>query len=499
MIGLAVFLPLLAMSLRGLDASWDLRNYHLYIVHAWLTGRTSIDIAAAQIQSFHNPLLDLPLYLIVHSGASARWASTWLTLPCIASIYFLLGLHRSLSITPPTPLSQTVLALLALTGAAMYSTLATSSNDAYIAAGALGSLLLVIDTRDEADGRRWLYAGLVMGAIAGLKLTAVIYCVGIAAAALAQGIWRQRAQRLALLALGGLLGMLVTYGYWGWRLFSEHRNPFFPYYNNVFRSPDAMPISWADARFRAESLLDAVLAPVRLLSKSTRFSELWMNDPRLLLALLGFSVLLLLTGKRMPRLRKKIALLLVFLVVSFLCWVLQYGIYRYSITMEALGALALVLSLERLPRARGIALIIALLVVSADTHRPNWGRVTDASPMAGIRAPSIGTDALVVTASGDPLAYLALGLPNSVPLLGLNNNFMAPTRTSPLQARAAQVVASHAGPIWLLSADGSGKDAAQKVLSESFGLEPAGPCIAYPNALSHAWLCPQLRSFVPAR
>ena len=73
--GLAALLPITAMLLLGFDANWDLKNYHLYNVHAWFTGRMATDIAPAQLQSWHNPLLDVPLYLIVTSGLPARWSS----------------------------------------------------------------------------------------------------------------------------------------------------------------------------------------------------------------------------------------------------------------------------------------------------------------------------------------------------------------------------------------------------------------------------------------
>ena len=53
---------LFGLALQGMDANWDLRNYHLYNPHAWLTGRSAVDIAPAQLQGFHNPILDLPLY-----------------------------------------------------------------------------------------------------------------------------------------------------------------------------------------------------------------------------------------------------------------------------------------------------------------------------------------------------------------------------------------------------------------------------------------------------
>ena len=46
------------------DNNWDLRNYHLYSAWALLNGRAGMDIAAAGIQSFFNPLLDLPYYML---------------------------------------------------------------------------------------------------------------------------------------------------------------------------------------------------------------------------------------------------------------------------------------------------------------------------------------------------------------------------------------------------------------------------------------------------
>ena len=46
------------------DNNWDLRNYHLYNAFAWLDGRVSRDLFAAGYQSYFNPLLDLPYYVL---------------------------------------------------------------------------------------------------------------------------------------------------------------------------------------------------------------------------------------------------------------------------------------------------------------------------------------------------------------------------------------------------------------------------------------------------
>ena len=51
--------------LRGQDANWDLRNYHVYNAWALLEGRLGIDLAPAQMQSYFAPLLDVPYFLLV--------------------------------------------------------------------------------------------------------------------------------------------------------------------------------------------------------------------------------------------------------------------------------------------------------------------------------------------------------------------------------------------------------------------------------------------------
>ena len=498
--GLSVLLPVIAMLLRGRDANWDLRNYHLYNVHAWLTGRELTDIAPAQLQSWHNPLLDLPLYLLIHSGSSPLWASLWLTLPTIAAIFFLLRLQQAVSPVQPSRSSQSVLALLALTGAATYSTLALSMNDSFVAAAMLGSLLLVLGHEDDASSqRRWFLAGLLAAAITGLKLAAFFYCFGLAFSALVGGPWKQRIVRLGSTAAGGVIGFVLTYGYWGWHLFATRQNPFFPYYNNYFHSPDAMPDAWADARFRPDSIWDALSSPVQLLLRSRDFSELTLSDPRILAGLLALLALYALAGKQVPQLRRRLGVVLVFFTSSWLLWAWQYGIYRYAIVLELLGSLALVLLLQRLPAWRNTALLAAALLVSADTKRPNWGHVRSNNAWLGMVAPGIPGDSLVLIASGEPLAFFALGLPDSVPIIAVANNLMSPHSCTRLQLRAARVIAGHRGPIWLLGSDAAGGhsvsgDNGQALVSRFYGLQAAGPCKPFSSDIGSARLCPQRRS-----
>ena len=477
---------------QGMDANWDLRNYHLYNPHAWLTGRDSLDVAAAQLQSFHNPLLDVPLYLLVSSGAPTLLAGLWLLLPTMACLALLLRLQRVLSPAPPERTAQVVLVLLAISGAATWSMLASSMNDPFVAAAMLASLALVVNPDAEVRSRHWLLAGALAGAMAGLKLTASFYCFGLAASALVGGgSLRLRLTRLGLLALGGIGGAALTFGYWGWHLYQLHGNPVFPYFNHVFASPDAMPWPWTDNRFRTRGAWDALTSPFQLLRTTRHFSEIGLRDPRLLGAIAGLALLWALARRRDERQTERHAVrLLVFLLVSWMLWCLQYGIYRYAMTLELLGALAMVSVVARLPKARVAGWVLLLLVVSADTRRPDWNRTKWSASLvpAALKLPD---DALVVTASGEPLAYLALALPPTVPMIGLSNNLMSPDHCPGLQARAEGALARHRGPVYLLA--GGQQRAAQRLLERNYGLRAAGTCQPVAGALEPATLCPQKR------
>src|ERR1043166_1027656 len=49
----------------GQDASFDLLNYHLYNALAFVQGRMNQDLAPAGIQTYLNPLVDLPYYFYI--------------------------------------------------------------------------------------------------------------------------------------------------------------------------------------------------------------------------------------------------------------------------------------------------------------------------------------------------------------------------------------------------------------------------------------------------
>src|SRR5947207_11340217 len=71
------------------DVNWDLQNYHFYNAWAFVHGRLGWDLAPAQLQSFHNPLGELPFYAMVSAGWPPQWISFALALPAGIGAFFL--------------------------------------------------------------------------------------------------------------------------------------------------------------------------------------------------------------------------------------------------------------------------------------------------------------------------------------------------------------------------------------------------------------------------
>lgn len=492
---LAVVLPLLLTLSLGQDGNWDLRNYHLYNPHAWLHGRIGIDIAPAQLQTWHNPLLDVPLYLLVSAGASGLATSLWLTLPFMLALYLLLQLHARLSDATPSLASRLLLCLLAIGGASVRLEVGASMNDGFVAAGIMGALYILFRNQ-RTSLRDWCVAGLIAGAVAGLKLTAAIYCIAMAAAAVAAGSISGSPRRLLALLVGGLLGFALTYGYWGWLMFDLHGNPVFPYFNQVFRSVDAPAEAFADLRFVPAGLVDAVLIPFRLAAGSNLYAETSLRDPRLLLGMAAWLVLLAtarVSDDRAASMAMRKRALASFFFVSLAVWAWRYGIYRYVLPLEMLAGLPVLLCLQRIrPEWRiGSIAATALLVVVA-TGRPAWPRDDFRSPMFIVDVPPLPEKSLVIISSQEPLAYAVLGIDDAVPVLSVYNNFMHPSKCSGLQFQSQSRIAGHDGPLWLLRRPSQFVDEGQRIAESAYGLQASGDCKIVESSLGGLLLCPMI-------
>src|SRR5215470_18968835 len=134
---------LLAVGL-GQSSSWDLRNYHLYDGWAFWTQRGATDFAAAQLQTYFNPLLATFTYLLFAN--LPPWLATFL-LGALQGLNFLplRAIARRLLPTPPQrewlPLA---VALVGTTGATQVSELGGSIGDNIVSLPVLCAFALLV-------------------------------------------------------------------------------------------------------------------------------------------------------------------------------------------------------------------------------------------------------------------------------------------------------------------------------------------------------------------
>ena len=126
-------------------------------------------------------------------------------------------------------------------------------NDWYTAAFVMVALWLVV--RGAPSMPALLAAGALVGAGAGFKLTGAVYGLGLlAAVAVFDGPWRSRMHRVVTAGAAMAAGFALTAGPWMALMAERYGNPLFPYYNDIFRSPWADPVSFSATRFGPTSL-----------------------------------------------------------------------------------------------------------------------------------------------------------------------------------------------------------------------------------------------------
>lgn len=470
-----------ASVLLGQDNNWDLCNYHYYNPYAFITDRIGFDFAPAQRQSFLNPLLDLPFY----------FGSTYLNPRLFA---FLMGGVHGLSFgllfavstvvfrnwAPNARLGVSVLAAgLGLYGPIFIGELGASENDTLIGLFVLTSLLLLVkglatgrSLAAPASRKGLLVASLVFGMGTGLKPTVAPYALATAVALLAvDRSWRSRVTILSTWSVAFLAGFLITNGYWMAKLWHEYRNPFFPFYNDIFRSPWANDSSYADRALVPGTVWEALARPFAFAYRSEYATGQYeFRDVRyaaffVLLALIVFvwafrRTLARKKAHRLPlqSLSVEARFLLVFFVASFVVWEAAFSIFRYVATLEALAPLLLVILACDLGRRTAVraAVVTAIFVVTALAVRPMdqprlpFGDSFWEVKVSGDAVPN-PQNSVIFLANPRPWAYLVPMFPPEVRWVGMNNNLTKVIDQTRMQVEIRQLALSHPGDMFLLS------------------------------------------------
>ena len=467
----------------GLDVNWDLRNYHYYDAYAFLTGRMGWDIAPAQIQTYHNPLLDLAFYALVQQVPSPRIIAFAMAMPAGIAAFFLL---RMLFVLFPAGLEGRAPCIAAafaigVTGSSGLGAIGSTMNE-WPPAMLLAISLTAIVSSLAAGGGLSLgavaLAGLATGLAVGLKLTYGIFAVALAVAVMFSGPWRERARPTALLCVFLLSGFLVTYGFWGATLWERFGNPFFPYFNDIFRSPWWEPVAWFDRDFGPRTAMEAVFFPFVLATDSKTVGETAFVDWRLA-AVMALAVALGVQRAARPGpASRPWTFLAVFTLAAYLAWLRLFAIYRYLVPLEMLAGPLIVGCIAALARAKAVrivAVVAAAALIVGTTRPPDWGRLPFRGAYFDVGMPDIAPRSLVIMGPYDPMAYAIAFVRPDARFVSPYNNLLHYSQKNLLVREIDRLIATHPGPIY--SMDLRGFDRMQDILAH-YGLErDTGTCV----------------------
>lgn len=334
---------------------FDIANYHYYNPWALLNGRIGYDIAPASINSFLNPLLDLPRYLtIVYLNEHINWfyAINGLWFGWLLFVFYkiLLLLFAKSNVV------EVIIALaVAITGRMTLFQVGACTNDIAIAFIDLWGLYFLFKEIKKGPQKQnvsgFIWAGLILGAGLGLKTTSVTVCVAAGLSLLIGFKWLAKPiMFISLFALSGLVGYLLTNGWWMYKMWSLYDNPFFPFLNIIFKS-EYFSISSPSTDNFIPSWKQLPFCPYLATIGDVCNAEGVDFDYRLPIAYtigIGWIIYLLFSRKISYHYKNNrlFFFFYLFLVIDYLLWAKLLGVQHYFVVIEIFLSVLLVHTLS---------------------------------------------------------------------------------------------------------------------------------------------------------
>lgn len=465
--------------LAGKDANWDLINYHLYIAHAWTHSKYLTDFMGAGPNSYFNPLGYLPFYWMVMAG----WHSL--------AIGLVLGAFHGLSLIVLWELSERFLfkgakyvrwlsalsVLLAVSSPVFAGTVGGTFLEPTLTVFVLGSLLIMglgCESIAPLKSLALIFGGgLLMGLATGFKLTNIIFVAAMGLSLLLiMGIRWKGFVLAAAFSTGVIVGYLIINGWWAHYLYQEFGNPFFPFFNEIFQSPDFSTAKLDHDRFKPTSFLEVIILPFRM-AEFHSWIYVENNAPDIRPALLILFGIAVVTKKLLPNIQrsnrselgnntdthKPRNIVFTFFVCSMALWLWTTGNGRYALpVLMLIGPLLVFIIYKTTSNAKhtlivaSIALVLQLLNAWA-AGNPRWTNTDWTQLWFKQSIPSRLKD--------NPYAYLSLGLSRSnsvvAPFLHPQSTFVSLTGGTyafrpdgPGNKRIHQIIKLHKGHLRML-------------------------------------------------
>ncbi len=452
----------------GQDTNWDLQNYHLYNPYAWLNGRVGFDLAPAQMQTYFNPLLDVPYYEM-----AMHWPA-----PLVG---FIMGAFHGLAFVLLLAIVRLILleynkrechrisillALACCISPGFLSELGNTMGDNTTAIFVLVSLLVILSQWQILGEWSWsavlvsVLAGLLMGLGTGLKLTNAVYAVALCLACFAMPFnWPTRLRVAFIFGFGVLLGFTVTAGFWYWDMWQRFGNPLYPQFNSIFKSPLASQIMILDIRWLPKGLGEALLWPFIFSLDPERIGELeaWQIAWPVIYSLFGVWFFVVLRnrylGKPSASLNGRSRFLLVFIALGYLVWMKLFSIQRYLVPLELLIPLGIWILLHQIfdtatahkiaVRVLTLSTVVVLLGLNTWEHK-SWAKTGFRVTTPELANPEKTT---IIFAGGSPMAWMVPFFPKPTAFASVMGTFPE----SPAYGEALRsMIAQRSGPVYLI-------------------------------------------------
>ena len=458
----------------GQDINWDLKNYHLYNPYALLEGRLTTDLVPASLQTFFNPLADIPYYLL----ATKVLQRLPRVLAFVQGLYFG-GLvyvvcrlnwraFAGRSALPAT--TATIAALIGVSAAGVVSEIGTTLNDIQGALFVLwGAYLLMPRAEDGApDTRRALWAGVAFGVAITIKLTSGYYVVAAVIAVLASRPLSASVRQIVVTcASTATCTLLLCGGWWLW-VYHQTGSPLFPLFNEIFRSDWYPPMDYARGYLKPPPFPAILLYPFDWAkTNASLITEVDFRDARFAAAWVAAAVTLVTLGamaisrrlRQLPTLGRPTRFLLTFALAALVIWLTQLSVLRFGIVPEVLTGMIIVLGIDmlaglclatRIPGVAVVALAAAAgIALQAVTIYPHWGRVPYEQRTYTIVAPPVPANSLVVLV-GTPLSFVVPFLrPQDFTAIGISHH-TAEARGYRLFDETTRRIRHHSGPAFVV-------------------------------------------------
>lgn len=372
-------LAILVSAFLGKDMGWDTLDYHFYAGFSALHDRFAFDYFPAGSQSYFNPYVYVPFYLLASSRLPAIVDASILAIAQSGILW--LTYEIAVRMAPQEDrrarITMGVCAtLLALGNPILLNQFGSSYADITTSELVLGGWLLLVVALRMPSAKYVIPAGLLLGAAAALKLTNSVHAVSAGVLLLFLPVrWSGKLRYAGLFGLAVALSFILVCLPWSIRLEQHFGNPLFPVLNGIFRSPQFPTARMLDYRFVPDSIAEALSRPFEIVKPAYMVDdELQAPDVRYAVLLIASALLLLRwiwqRGKRarLPldpanaSVRVLLALGCAFLV-DWVLWLTASGNGRYFMPAACIAAALVAATIFRLctaPKARNYTLAAVL-------------------------------------------------------------------------------------------------------------------------------------------